>query len=147
MMSQKSHVKGQPRENCTDIELYFSSANRSKRGTGARLTSGFQLARQMYHRLAGLHRAAFWREQGFPNLVRARAAWARICAERRRQKAAKQFSQFAISGEHYEDMLPPPKPPQRRRKQVYKSRVLGRTGNIVEPARRIRYRPGPGSRE
>jgi hypothetical protein len=28
------------------------------------------------NRLGGLHRAAFWRELGFPNLVRARAALA-----------------------------------------------------------------------
>jgi hypothetical protein len=63
----------------------------------------------MFDRLCGLHRAAFWRKQGFPNLVRARAAMAKIRAERRRQEAARQFSQFAIKSEHYEDLLPPPK--------------------------------------
>ena len=30
------------------------------------------LARQMYDHMCGLHRAAYWREFGFPNLVRAR---------------------------------------------------------------------------
>ena len=75
-------------------------------------------------RYAGLKRAAFWRQHGFENLVRARAAYAKIRAERRRQKAAKLFSPFADPSEHYEDLLLPPQPPQRRRKQVYKSRVL-----------------------
>ena len=78
----------------------------------------------MFNRMCGLHRAAYWRELGFPNLVRARAAMAKIRAERRREEAARQFSQFAIKGEHYEDLLPPPKPSRPRRKQVYKSRVL-----------------------
>jgi hypothetical protein len=58
--------------------------------------------------------------------VRARAAWAKIRAERRRQEAAAQFSQFAIKGEPYEDLLPPAKLPRLRRKQVYKSRVVGK---------------------
>src|ERR1700719_4420736 len=43
MMSQNSHVNGQPRENCTDMKVYLFSANRSKRGTGVRLTSGFSV--------------------------------------------------------------------------------------------------------
>ena len=34
-------------------------------------------ARQLRCRLQGLHRAAFWRRQGFPNCARARAAWKR----------------------------------------------------------------------
>jgi hypothetical protein len=34
-----------------------------------------QLARRMFNRMCGLHRAAFWREQGFPNCARARAVW------------------------------------------------------------------------
>jgi hypothetical protein len=72
---------------------------------------------------AGLKRAEFWRELGFPNLVRARAAYAKIRAERRRQEAAKQFSPFALANERYEDLAPPPKPSRLRRKQVYKSRL------------------------
>jgi len=75
------------------------------------------------NRLGGLHRAAFWRKLGFPNLVRARAAYAKIRAERHRQEAVRQFSQFAIAGERYEDLLPPAKPSRPRRKQVYKSRL------------------------
>jgi hypothetical protein len=51
---------------------------------------------------------------------------AKTRAERRREEAATQFSPFAIAGERYEDLLPAPKPPQRRRKQVYKSRMLSR---------------------
>jgi len=88
------------------------------------------------NRLGGLHRAAFWRKLGFPNLVRARAAKARIRAERRRQKAAKLFSPFAIAGEHYEDLLPPAKPARPRRRQFYKSRVL--KPKPVKPERRNR---------
>jgi len=67
-----------------------------------------------------------WRELGFPNLVRARAAYAKIRAERRRQEAAKRFSPFAVASERYEDLAPPPKPSRPRRKQVYKSRVVGK---------------------
>jgi hypothetical protein len=40
--------------------------------------------RQRWH---GLHRAAFWRALGFPNLVLARAARQRNLARRREQKA------------------------------------------------------------
>jgi len=89
---------------------------------------------------AGLKRAAYWREQGFPNLVLARAAMAKIRAERRQQEAGRRFSPFAIPGEPYEDLLPP-KPRRRRRKQVYKSRVLGRSRNTDQSAPRGRYRP------
>jgi hypothetical protein len=78
------------------------------------------------NRWKGRRRAAFWRSLGFPNLVRARAAMAKIRAERRRQEAARLFSPFAIKGERYEDLLSPPKPPQRRRRQHYKSRVVGK---------------------
>ena len=85
---------------------------------------------------AGLKRAAFWRQHGFENLVRARAAYAKIRAERRRQKAAKLFSPFAIAGEHYEDLLPPAKPSRPRRRQFYKSRVL--KPKPVKPERRNR---------
>jgi hypothetical protein len=31
----------------------------------------------MFDRMCGLHRAEFWREQGFPNCARARTAWRR----------------------------------------------------------------------
>jgi hypothetical protein len=55
----------------------------------------------MFDRLCGLHRAAFWRKQGFPNLVRARAAMAKIRAERRRQEATRQFSPHPQAGERY----------------------------------------------
>jgi len=58
--------------------------------------------------------------------VRARAAYAKIRAERRRQEAAKQFSPFAVANERYEDLASPPKPSRPRRKQVYKSRVVGK---------------------
>ena len=51
---------------------------------------------------------------------------AKIRAERRRQEAAKRFSPFAIPNERYEELAPPPKPSRPRRKQVYKSRVVGK---------------------
>ena len=49
-------------------------------------------------------------------LVRARAAYAKIRAERRRQEAGKQFSPFAVANQRYEDLAPPPKPSRPRRK-------------------------------
>src|SRR5215831_20012724 len=91
------------------------------------------VARQLFDRMCGLHRAAFWREQGFPNLVRARAAMAKIREQRRREEAARQFSQFAIKGERYEDLLPPAKPSRPRRKQVYKSRLKFRAHAMSRP--------------
>jgi hypothetical protein len=51
------------------------------------------------NRLGGLHRAAFWRSLGFPNLVRARAAKAKKREQRlklERIQAAKRFSPFAL---------------------------------------------------
>jgi len=39
--------------------------------------SDSHFARRMFNRMCGLHRAAFWRAQGFPNCARARAAWKR----------------------------------------------------------------------
>jgi len=41
------------------------------------------------NRLGGLHRAAFWRSLGFPNLVRARDAK----AEKRRQRRLEEWKQ------------------------------------------------------
>ena len=41
------------------------------------LEGNSHIARQLRCRLGGLHRAAFWRRQGFPNCARARAAWKR----------------------------------------------------------------------
>jgi len=99
------------------IPSLYEGGHHSPRGTGGYL---FRC------RGAGLKRAAFWRELGFPNLVRARAAYAKIRAERRRQQVAKQFGPFAIANERYEDLAPPPKPSRPRRKQVYKSRVVGK---------------------
>jgi hypothetical protein len=46
--------------------------------------------RQLRARLQGLHRAAFWRAQGFANLVRARAARAANRARRREEQAEEQ---------------------------------------------------------
>ena len=54
----------------------------------------------------------------------------KIRADRRRQEAAKQFSPFAVANERYEDLAPPPKPSRPRRKQVYKSRVVGKCRGI-----------------
>jgi hypothetical protein len=51
------------------------------------------------NRLGGLHRAAFWRELGFPNLVLARAAKAKKREQRlrlERVQPAKRFSPFAM---------------------------------------------------
>jgi len=48
---------------------------------------------------------------------------AKLRAERRRQEAAAQFSQFAIKGEHYEDLLAPAEPSRPRPKQIYRSRL------------------------
>ena len=48
-----------------------------------------------FQTLCGRKRAAFWRAQGFPNLVLARAA---LAAKRARERNAKQtFSPFALS--------------------------------------------------
>ena len=44
-------------------------------------------ARQMFNRMCGLHRAAFWATQDFPNLERARAAK----AEKRRQRKLEEW--------------------------------------------------------
>lgn len=44
-------------------------------------------------RKGGLHRAAFWRKQGFPNLALARAAYAKMRQERKLAK--EQASQIA----------------------------------------------------
>ena len=85
------------------------------------------VARQLRCRLQGLHRAAFWRAQGFPNLARARAVQAKLRAQRRREEAARQFSPHALElskfGERYEDLLPLLKRSLPRGKQVYKSRL------------------------
>lgn len=66
-----------------------------------------EAARRAFNRLCGLHRAAYWRELGFPNLVRARTAWARIGEQRRKQEAARLFSPYAIKGERYADPVQP----------------------------------------
>jgi hypothetical protein len=90
-------------------------------------TGESDVARQLRCRLQGLHRAAYWRAQGFPNLARARAVQAKLRAQRRREEAARQFSPHALGlskfGERYEDLLPPPKRSRPRDKQVYKSRL------------------------
>ena len=52
------------------------------------------------NRLGGLHRAAFWRAPGFPNLIRARAAKARKREERLKRetlKVARQVNPFALA--------------------------------------------------
>ena len=49
-----------------------------------------QFAASMRARLQGLHRAAFWAEQGYPNLQRAWAARKRNAALRREAKLAQQ---------------------------------------------------------
>jgi hypothetical protein len=46
-------------------------------------------ARYCFNRMCGLHRAAFWRTQGFPNLVLARAAK----AEKRRLRLIEEWKQ------------------------------------------------------
>jgi hypothetical protein len=56
-------------------------------------------ARRAFNRLCGLHRAAFWRELGFPNLVLARAALARKVAKSKALEQARLFSPFAILDE------------------------------------------------
>src|SRR5215469_15212539 len=85
------------------------------------------VARQLRCRLQGLHHAAFWRAQGFPNLARARAVQAKLGEERRRQEAARRFSPFALklAGKlaQYEMPTVPRKPAPPRKKQVYKSRL------------------------
>ena len=43
----------------------------------------------------GLHRAAYWRALGFPNLVKARAAKARYRRERLQLEEARQRSPYA----------------------------------------------------
>jgi len=51
------------------------------------------------NRLGGLHRAAFWRELGFPNLVLARAAKARKREERLKRETlelARRANPFAL---------------------------------------------------
>jgi hypothetical protein len=97
------------------------------------------VARLLRCRLQGLHRADYWRKQGFPNLVVARAAMAKIRKQRKLEEAARRFSPYADFRNlaQYEALLPPPKPPPRRRRQVYKSRVLGRFVAVKRP--RPRY--------
>jgi hypothetical protein len=51
--------------------------------------------KSMRARLQGLHRAAFWRSLGFPNLVLARAARQRNLARRREQEARLQAQKRA----------------------------------------------------
>jgi hypothetical protein len=68
-----------------------------------------QLARHMFNRLCGLHRAAFWREQGFPNLVRARAALANKVRMRRLEEWKRkelQRTPFAILDDPPEELRP-----------------------------------------
>ena len=90
-------------------------------------------------RYAGLKRAAYWRGLGFPNLALANAARAKLHEQRRREEAARQFSQFA-NPEDFADLLAQPKLRRPRARQFYKSRVLGKTAEelLAKPRRRPR---------
>ena len=43
-------------------------------------------ARAAFQKMCSLHRNAFWRSIGFPNLIRARAVYAENCKQRRIEK-------------------------------------------------------------
>ena len=61
------------------------------------------------NRLGGLHRAAFWRELGFPNLVRARAALANKVRLRRLEQWKQEElrrTRFAILDEPPPELAP-----------------------------------------
>jgi hypothetical protein len=62
-----------------------------------------------YQRNAGLHRAAFWRTQGFPNLVRARAALANKVRLRRLEEWKREElrrTPFALLDDPPEELKP-----------------------------------------
>ena len=68
------------RENCTDMELYFLSANRSKRGIGVPLTSRFSLARySLRARPASRFAAISWKiSSGSPTTTWSASSNARV---------------------------------------------------------------------
>jgi len=62
---------------------------------------------------SGRKRAAFWRSLGFPNLVRARAAWARMREQRRlheRRREELKRTPFAILHEPPPELSPVKRP-------------------------------------
>jgi len=74
-------------------------------------------ARQMFNRMCGLHRAAFWATQDFPNLERARAAK----AEKRRQRKLEEWRReelkrtpFALLDEPPAELAMSKKQPRKR---------------------------------
>ena len=71
----------------------------------------------MFNRMCGLHRAAFWATQGFPNLERARAAK----AEKRRQRKLEEWRReelkrtpFALLDEPPAELAMSKKQPRKR---------------------------------
>ena len=70
------------------------------------------------NRLGGLHRAAFWRKLGFPNLMRARAALANKVRLRRLEEWKREELQrtpFALLDDPPDELRPVKKP---RRKVI-----------------------------
>ena len=73
-------------------------------------------ARQMFNRMCGLHRAAFWATQDFPNLERARAAK----AEKRRQRKLEEWRREELKRTPFALLDEPPAELAMSKKQPHK---------------------------